>query len=157
MIGLLDNEMLVKFVDFVNSNTDEAWTIIINSGGGNFLATETITRIVNLHKETEIIVQAAFSAGFLFLIETKCKKTLSRTCRGMWHYGRWSIEYNDKHKPYYYDDECIIRNLPFHKKHSQSLAKKIMNTTEYKDFLKDRDVYFDFKRMKEIFPNAEVI
>lgn len=131
--------------------------IQMNHGGGSFLATEAITRIVNLHKETEIIVQAAFSAGFLFLIETKCKKVLSRTCRGMWHYGKWNIEYNDKHEPYYYDDECIIRNLPFHKIHTQSVAKKVMTSTEYKNFLKDRDVYFDFKRMKEIFPNAEII
>lgn len=158
MIGAMDTAMLERFIDFSNNNHQESWAIVLNTSGGGFWPTETMGKIINEHdKDVQVIVQGAYSSGFLLLNSIKRKIILSKTCRGMWHYGKWDLQYNDKGKPYYYDDECIIRNLPFHKRHSESLAKKVMTTKEFKHFKDDKDVYFDFKRMKQIFPDAEVM
>lgn len=157
MIGSIDQAMLERFIEFANNYEQEDWKIVLNTSGGSFFQSEMIINILNNHSNASIVVQGAYSAGFVIIMETICPKILSKTCRGMWHYGKWDLSYNDKAKPYYYEDECIIRNMPFHKKHSEKIAKKIMTPKEYKAFMEDKDVYFDTKRMKQIFPDAETI
>lgn len=151
MNGLIDKEMAEQFGSFYNEHQDSAVTIVMNTGGGGYFQAELIANMINELKDVTIFVQAAYSAGFFILFHVKCKIILSKTARGMWHYGNWSISMSDKGKPYYHEDECILSNMPFHSRESRSIAKKTMNAKEYAKFLKDHDVYFNTVRMKEIF------
>lgn len=157
MIGQIDQAMLERFIDFYNNNLDSEVCIIINTSGGSFFFSETIIRMINLHGNVTLIIQGAYSAGLYIACMSDCKKLLSKSCRGMWHYGRWEISYNDKNKPYYHEDECVIDNMVFHKRYTEKLAKKIMTVKEFKLFKKDHDIYFSFTRMKQIFTEAKIM
>lgn len=157
MIGSIDQAMLEKLIDFYNHNEDQEICIVLNTQGGSFFYSETIIEILNRHNNTSIIIQGAYSAGMKICLDTTCKKILSKSARGMWHFGRWDINFTDQLKPYYDEDKCIIKNMPIHNKFSKAVSKKIMTATEYKEFEKGNDVYFDFKRMKQIFPNAKTL
>lgn len=151
MHGLIDKEMADQFTSFYNQYRDEESTIVLNTCGGGYFQAELIARMINECKNVTILVQAAYSAGFYILFYAKCKIVLSRTARGMWHYGRWAIEVNDKGKPYYHEDQCVLSNLAAHSRESRMIAKRTMNTKEYKKFMKDENVYFNTVRMKKIF------
>ncbi len=155
MNGHIDKEMLQRFVDFYNATVDEDTTIILETVGGGFRVSETIIHLINSKPNTTIIVLSALSAGMMILEGTTCKKILSKSCMGMWHYGKWEIDYNDKNKPYYHQDEATISNLPFHARDTMRVAKKIMTPKELKRFKNDYDIYFNAKRMREIFPDAK--
>lgn len=151
MNGEINAEMEHKLIDFANQVQDQPVIIILNTQGGGYFQAESIANIINGLKDVTIHVQAAYSAGFMILHKTKCKIKLSNTCRGMWHYGTWNVSINDKAKPAYYEDECILDCMPFHAKESRGIAKKHMNEKEFKKFLKDQNIYFTTKRMREIF------
>lgn len=155
MHGLIDKEMADQFTVFYNQYREEDVTIVLNTCGGGYFQAELITRMVNEFKNVTLLVQAAYSAGFYILFYAKCKIVLSRTARGMWHYGRWAIEMNDKGKPYYGEDVCVLTNLAAHSRESRMIAKKTMNHKEYRGFMKDENVYFNTARMKQIFNHTK--
>lgn len=154
MIGSIDQAMLDRFTDFYNSNVDEKICIVLNTTGGGYFQAEAIIEMINKHGDASLLIQAAYSAGMIIALSANCYKTLSTSCRGMWHYGTWELTHDDKGKPAYNETECIIKNMPFHKHQSKARAKQIMTPKEYGKFLKDRDIFFEFKRMKQIFPDA---
>lgn len=151
MSGLINMEMEEKFISFYNLNHDNQTTIILNTGGGGYFHAESLVKMINEMKDVTIFVQAASSAGFFLLYYTKCKLIISKTARAMWHFGRWEISMNDKGKAYYREDECVLSHFPFHSRESKRIARTTMNKKEYTQFLKDDDVYFNTKRMREIF------
>jgi hypothetical protein len=157
MDGRIDKEMFEKFVVFYNENCLKECAITLRTIGGETYVSEAIVRMLNEMKNVTLIIQAAYSAGFEIAMYSKCKKVLSKTAKGMWHYGRADISVNVKNKPYYREDECTVSNLPIERKQGVRLAKKVMTGKEFKLFKKDYDIYFDFKRMKQIFPDAKVI
>lgn len=156
-MGAMNSEMLERLIDFSNNNPSDDWVIILNTSGGGFWPTESMAKIINDHKETTIIVQGAYSSGLMLLMMVRCKIILSKGCRGMWHYGKWSVDLNDAGKPYYYDDAAIVDNLPIFKRISDKIARKIMTKSEMTRFKNKHDVYFSPKRMTEIFPNADIM
>lgn len=157
MSGRIDTEMLEKFIPFYNENKEYPCRIILNTRGGDSLISETIIFMINEMEDVGIIIQAVYSAGLQIAVMTKCEKILSSISRGMWHYGRTEISMSVKSVPYYHEDECTMRNLPIERKQADSLARKIMTKKELKDFKADKDVYFDFGRMRQIFPTAKII
>lgn len=157
MTERIDKEMLQKFISFYNENFSEPCSIILNTVGGHTIESEVIIHMINKMPDVTLVIQYVYSAGLEIAMNVKCKKILSKVARGMWHLGRVEMSINLKNKPYWTEDECIVRNLPIEKKSAFALAKKIMTAKEYAAFKKDQDVYFDFKRMKQIFPDAEVM
>lgn len=159
MWGKMDEDMLRSFVDFSNAhaNSMDKWRILLNTSGGSFFVTESIAKIISDRQNVEIVVQGAYSSGFMLLHLAKCRLLLSKGVRGMWHYGKWSIDLNDKGKPYYHDDAAIMSNLPIFRKLSEQIAKKSMTAAELKKFRADQDVYFSPQRMKQIFPEAIIL
>lgn len=151
MSGLIDKDMVERFVIFYNQYHDQEVTIVLNTAGGGYFSAELIANMVNELNNVTLFVQGAYSAGFFILVHVKCKIILSKTTIGMWHYGKWVVELSDKGKPYYNEDVCILSNMPFHSRESRAIAKKVMNTKEYARFLKDEEVYFNTVRMKQIF------
>lgn len=151
MNGEINAMLEQRFIDFYNQNQDMPIKIILNTAGGGYYYAESMANMINELTDVKILVQAAYSAGFMLLYNTKCKLEISRTCRGMWHFGRWQIEMNDKGKPYFGEDVCVISNMPSHSKETKKIAKGTMNENEYRRFIKDDYIYFTTKRMREIF------
>lgn len=151
MHGLINKEMVDSFTDFYNQFHDDVVTIVLNTSGGGYFQAELIASMINQLKSVTIFVQAAYSAGYFIVFYSKCKVVLSKTARGMWHYGSWAVEINDKGKPYYEEDVCILSNLSAHNRESKNIAKTTMNKKEYTKFLKDENVYFNTTRMRQIF------
>lgn len=151
MNGQINADMEQRFIEFVNQHQDSDIMVILNTSGGGYFQAESISHIINEHKSVTIFIQAAYSAGFMLLYKTTCKVIISKTCRGMWHFGTWAISMNDKSKPAYHEDECILSCMPFHAKETKAIANKCMTKEEYKKFLKDDDIYFNTKRMRQIF------
>lgn len=153
----IDKEFLEKFILFFNENRELECLIIVNSGGGDGDAAEAIIYMINKMPNVTLFMQAAYSCAFELAWFAKCKKILSQTAKGMWHYSRLNMAINTKEKTYYSEDECMIRNLPIERKSIESVARKIMTAKEYKEFKENKDIYFDMQRMKQIFPDAQVV
>jgi len=157
MNGQINKELFERFIPFYNEHSLSDCVIVLSTAGGDSYISETLIHMINEMPKAMLLIHAVYSAGFEIAYKVKCKKLLSKTAKGMWHYARADISLNTKGKPYYKEDDCVILNLPIEKKQQETFAKKIMTPKEYKQFSKDDDVYFDFKRMKEIFPDAEII
>ncbi len=151
MHGSIDHEMVDRFIPFYNQFKEDDVTIVLNTGGGGYFHAELLVKMINEMPKSTLFIQSAYSAGFMILFYAKCKIKLSKTCRGMWHYGKWAVDMNDKGKPYYNEDVCVLSNMASHSRESRRIAKKTMNVKEYTRFIKDADIYFNTARMKQIF------
>ena len=151
--GNMDNELLEKFISFYN-NAGEQITIVVDSRGGWNTVADAMIYMINQKPDVTIIILQAMSSAMYLAVKTKGAKVLTQTCLGMWHYTKWGVDFNDKNKPYYREDEATLKNMPNNKKINEAFAKSIMTATEFLEYKKDEDVYFPFTRMKQIFPNA---
>lgn len=154
----IDKELLNKFLEFANNNIEENWTIVIYTVGGTNVFAKSILHIINQRKDkVSIICNEAYSAGFCILYGAKCKKYLTQDCRGMIHMRSADINMQPTGKPSYTEDRCLIKNWKHHKSEDYNWIKKFMTDKEIKRYKRGNDIFFTFKRMKEIFPDAEII
>lgn len=153
----LDDDSLGRFIDFFNQNKTEPCTIVIHCAGGGTYQQLAMSRMISQIEDCTLFLSAAYSSAFYLAYTAKCKKILSYTSKGMWHLGRADVSLSIANKPYYHEDVVVIKNFEGEKRLSHSFAKKVMTAAEYKKYLDGQDIYFDFKRMKQIFPDAEVM
>ena len=153
----IDKDLMNRFYEFCNKYENDEWTISLFTGGGATAAGKTIIHIINKRPEkVTLICHEAYSSGFEIFYRSKCKKILAETCKGMVHLSSMRMWIQSDTKPFYKEDECVIENW----KNSTTLltmVKKFLTATELKDFKGGHEVYLTFKRMKEIFPDAEII
>lgn len=154
--GIIDESTLARFMEFCNDNTSEEWTIVINSVGGSSVLATMILSIINSNSEkTTLISAGCYSAAFYIFYFAKCKRKMIYGSIGMHH--RESIRgltINEKGNPKYQEDLCHIENL---KAVRDNFLKRVMTKKEKELYNSDDDVYFTFKRMREIFPNVEIL
>lgn len=157
LIEGVNPETLDKFIRFYNDNHEVPCTIVINSRGGSGYIAETVVHMIGQMNDCTLIIHAAYSAAFEIAVEAKCKKILSKFSRGMMHLARLTVDMGVDGNPYYDEDTNHFKNFGVEKKLGDRLAKKIMTKEELIKFKKREEVWFDFKRMKEIFPSAEIL
>jgi len=156
MDGTIDEAMLTRFMDFCNSYPSEKCTIVINSGGGMGCTSTMILNIINSNRKRFTLVSAGvYSAAFCIFYHAKCEKKIIYGSVGMHHkeYLK-NIIIGMKGKVIYSDDKNSIKNI---KLIDDSFSHEFLTKKELKTYNKSYDVYFTFKRMTEIFPNAEII
>lgn len=153
----INSEMLDRFIRFYNDYKDDACTIVIHSRGGFTFVAETLVHMINQMPDCTLMIHSAYSAAFELAMQTKCKKILSKFSRGMMHMGRLETSIGVDKKPYYDEDINHTKNFHIEKRIGDVMAKKIMNAAEIKKWKLREEVWFDFKRMKQIFPDAEII
>lgn len=154
--GIIDEELLDKFIQFSNENESEDWTIVLNSGGGKQNLSQVILDIINNGKQVTLISTGIYSSSFVIFYFAKCQKKLTVGSIGMIHLRSNSIKMQSHGKPEYTEDECVVSNWKVTKE-IDSFVEAFMTKAELKDFRRGNDVFFNFKRMKEIFPDAEII
>lgn len=153
----IDKDLMNRFYEFCNQYENDEWTISLFTAGGATAAGKTIIHIINQRPEkVTLICHEAYSSGFDILYNSNCKKILAETCKGMVHLSATQMWMQSNNKPCYREDECVIRNWEYSTSFLK-MVKKFLTVPELKDFKEGEDVYFTFKRMKEIFPDAEII
>ena len=155
--GIINEELLEKFIEFRNENESEEWTIVSNSGGGKSnLAQVILYEINNRTIRTVLVSVGIYSASFVIFYFAKCEKKITEGSIGMIHLRANDISIQSHGKPQFSEDACVVKN---HKETREidSFVEEFMTKDEVKRYRKGDDVYFTFKRMKEIFPDAETI
>lgn len=154
--GIINEDLLNKFIDFWNENQSEECTIIINSGGGKSSLTFFILDVINKnHDKITLVSCGCFSAAFYLFYKARCKKILTYGTTGMYHLPYIKdVNLNIHNDPVYTSDKCDIKNM---KSSDESFIKEFMKKKEIKAFNRGDDVYFTFKRLRKIFPDIKVI
>lgn len=156
--AVLNMDMQKRFTDFANDNQDDDWTVTIYCNGGMKIVEHYILSIINSRSDkVTVIAQEVYSAAFTLFMEASCKNVLTYGAKGMNHLGKSEMYIMSNGKPEYAEDRCILKNFKERQQEEYLKVAKYMNKKELKKFQKGDDVYFTFKRMKEIFPDAEVI
>jgi len=153
----INEELLDRFVVFFNEHRESPVTIIVHSRGGSMGIGETILHMISEMADVTLIIHSVYSSAFNICYSAECKKILSKSAKGMYHQPKASVEIAVDRSPYYHEDNCLYLNFKHEKKYSDSLAKEIMTKKEYELYVKRDEVWFDFNRMKQIFPDAEVM
>lgn len=158
MCDIINDAILDKFIPFFNENQSVPCTIVLHSRGGQTYVTDIIIRMIGQMEDVTLTIHSVYSAALKIAIQADCKKVLSSTAKGMWHMGRADMSVAIDTKPYYDEDINHVKNFEIEAAQSIALANKIMTKKEFRRFkVKREEVWFDFKRMKQIFPDAEII
>jgi ATP-dependent protease ClpP protease subunit len=156
--GEINEKSLDDFLQFINENEIRELVIVLNSVGGKKNLTHVLLDIINLNYNSITLISCGcYSASFLLFYKAKCKKKMTEGCVGMMHYSSTNINTMSNGQPTYSEDENIIKNWKERVKDEVEFVEKFMTPLELKKYKKGNDVYFTFKRMKEIFPDVEII
>lgn len=154
--GQINMELLDNLIEFMNENEDHEKTIIISSDGGYELTGKAITYLINCYKESCLLIaNSVLSAAFNIFYQSDCKKAIMQSSMGMTHKCYNKIELNTDGKPAYTEGEAVLKN--WKENYRRQDEYPFMTKQEKQSFNKGDDVYFTFNRMKEIFPEAEII
>jgi len=156
---IMNYELLHKFVAFANASENEPWTILLNSDGGRESVELVILNAINTHKHSVTVVgMYLMSAAFDLFYHAKCKRQLTNGCMGMYHMAYNELQINVNGRPSYTSGEAMMkRNKETGHAKALDFATEFMTPLELKKFKKGDDVYFTFKRLKEIFPDVTII
>jgi len=154
--GIIDEQLVTSFMEFCNNNLQDDCTIVINSGGGKSTLAAVVLDMINSNADKITLISAgAYSAALYVFFFAKCKKKIIYGSIGMYHSQYLKDVYiNEKGNPKYEDDICQVENL---KSTTNRFLSKFMTKKEKSLYNNHKDVYFTFKRMKKIFPDAEIV
>lgn len=156
--GLINTENTSIICNFLNDNDGEITIGLRTNGGESPLATFLI-EILNQNKDRIklIAINICFSSGMSIFNQFKGKRALVSGTIGMYHYGYIAIDINETLKPDGVGEKAKMKDLKGTRIEREKEAKQIFNKKELKKFYKQQDVYLSFERMKQVFPNAEII
>lgn len=150
---VIDKDFLPDFFDFINQ--DGPLTILIESVGGSYSAARLIVNILNTNADRITLIGATcYSAAFQIFYTAKCKKWLIQGAMGMIHLPYTRVDIDTRKKPVFTEGEYILKNDQFI---TAEYVKEFMTKSELRRYKSGKDVYFVFDRMREIFPEAEII
>lgn len=156
MRGAIDAELMNRFIDFYNLGYDQV-SIILNTEGGTGIYGQVIIQMINSIPDCTLIMQKCYSTGFYIAQQAKCKKLIGFECKGMFHYGYHAIDLSMNGKP----DTTLVKIIMEETKRigpiRKAMAEIFMKAEELQEFEKGYEVYFGYERMKEIFPNAQIL
>lgn len=152
----LDEKKFSEFLDFVNQNKDEEINIIFDNCGGKSAYGAIMIKMINDAPTMFCLTGIRlFSTGFIIFSKAKCKKILVPECVGAHHRARFlSIDILTNGKPVWDGDIAVLSASNVDQ---ESIDQSFMNDDELKKYNAGDDVYFNSDRMREIFPEAEII
>lgn len=142
-----------NFIDFINSvdtSKDYIINIYLTCKGGYTHVMDMMVNLLNKYNH-QIYASIAESAGFEFLYRTTGPIIFTKRSRGMFHTGKIGITFRDNNKL----DELAkiqMKESSYEMKANKEIMKNLKFTKkEKKAILSNKDVYFDHKRLKELF------
>ena len=138
-------------INFINTTPGDL-TIYINSGGGDTAVAEVLLDIFTENKDRiTLVASVIYSAAFWIFYAYIGKKRLNDGCTGMWHMEAKDVSMRLDWKPNYTEGDHWKRELKDRLKGELKFANAILTKKEFKRYKRGLDVYFTYKRMKEIF------
>lgn len=152
------NENIQKLLDIFNQEKGNI-LLGIDSVGGCNATNSFLLKMLNENKErvSVMVLNSVYSSAFVLFYDFKGKKYLSKGARGMYHYSHFEMSMNANGRPTLHEDIAVLKDRKRLFKEQIDFIKTFMTKTEQNKFRKGEDVYFDFARMQEIFPDAEII
>ena len=155
----IDLESVRAFADWLGNRPEGNVLFGLSSGGGVVSATVYLLRILNENKDriTLQILGGVYSSAFLLAYKFQGPVSLAYgESKGMFHYGLQSLNTDERAQVVYKEDRVCLENLKLTRKNSEEFAGTFMTPVELRKFKKGEDVFFNYKRMTEIFPNASI-
>lgn len=156
--GELNTENISKGLDFIQDHEGDL-KISLTSDGGN--TTDTLFFLDALNYNAERITLVANwliqSAAFELFYRFKGKKQIIESTTGMFHYVGVTTRIDPRMKASSPQGKIFLESLVREKKGIEEFAASFMNEKELSLFLAGEDVLFNFPRMCEIFPDANIL
>jgi len=155
IIKEINSDSYTVLDEFLSKDIDENKWVILDSWWWSCPYGSLMIRRLEQHKDNVTLIcwTWAYSSAFKIFYKFSGKKMMVYWCMWMHHKAHQEILMNEDWKPTHQDWFATLRN----NKKTQSTPYGFMTTREVKQFNKWEDVFFDFDRMKEIFPDVEVI
>lgn len=155
---LLDAEGIKKIIDFIQDN-EGALNIVISSDGGKFWLTSFLSKILNDNADriTLTAIENIYSSAFYLFLSFQGKKALTFGCMGMVHYGSKSITITHNGLPYYDDEKIWLLNCKEKADYCHDMISSVLTESEFNSFKNNGHVYLSFERLRQIFPEAEIV
>lgn len=153
----MDEACFSKCFEFLNANTEEKINIILHSNGGASDLTRILVNLINSNPENFVLTSVKiYSAAFFLFYSAKCEKQIVKNTIGCYHKAYiTNIDLDVSKEPVWAEHKCLVKNLDT--RDISPIPLDFMTRQEINKFKKGKDVFFTFNRMKEIFPDAEII
>lgn len=152
LFGEFNEDLLNRFVQFVNTNKGIEKNIYLDSNGGKVFVMEIILDIINRNPDEFKIfaVEEIGSSAFILFLHVKCKRKLGMLTRGMYHLTSREIRLNSNGKGTYHHDEFQLKTPKLAYQRDLKIATKLgLTKDEMKRFKKGEEIYFDVNRIKQ--------
>lgn len=148
----IEKDSFHSLMDFLNQEWEK--TVYINSPWWDISYTEMILKDINSRTDVVLVANCIMSSGFRLFYWFNGKKYIMTWAYWMLHRSYTSnIIIDNRGKVTYPDHKCAVKSI----KQQVNPTYKNLKKKEVKDYKKWYDVYFTFKRLKELFPAVEVI
>ncbi len=152
--GSIDQDMLDKFIEFLNDTPEEHVTVYLASGGGSAPIAAVLCEILSEPRFTLCAYDQISSSAFWLFFKAGCKKRLIHGCEGMMHQMTFTVELNEKGKPTGQIENTHQDVIDFYAKHSESFMLELNLTSKEKNMFREGfDVMFSPDMMREILSN----
>lgn len=154
--GLHDTK-IGDLISFIN-NTPGDLVVAMNSGGGSNGTRCLLQQLFaeNEDRLTLVALNGIHSAAFELFYKYTGQKALTHGATGMWHMELVNCRLAANGLPDTEEDRAIYRGMESGRIANAEFAKGFMTPDELIRYQKGEDVYFDFERMKQIFPDAKI-
>lgn len=129
-------------------------TIYVNSPWWTVTHCTLLLREINSRNDVTLIAYNISSSAFDLFYGFNGKKYLMDWCRWLIHQMYLeNISVNSRWKIVYSNQKCAIKSL----KQRNTRKYEFLTKKEKKQYDKWRDINLSYKRLKKIFPNAEIL
>lgn len=149
-----DEEMLQSVISAVNTESANI-TVYLSSPGGSQSVMEAMLDIVDNDARIEVVgYDSLQSSAFEFFVKAKCRKRLLPKTLGMIHQVCFTVDLDERKKPYYEIDKAALDMLELQKKDSQEFLRLLgLTHREEVNYNLNKNVYFHYDRFLEVVEN----
>lgn len=159
--GDINTETVTHALEYINEHVEEHQiTIAITSEGGTSYDGRFLLQCLNQYysKIKLVCLDKVYSSAFDIFYKFKGVKELSLGCRGMLHCDSMYIPTMSS-KVIKKDEETqsSFLQLDILRDETVKMCSDFCTKEEVQSLIKGEDIYFDFNRMKKIFPKAHIM
>ena len=146
-----------QLIEFIN-NTDGEIVIGLNCGGGSNAVRSFVQQMFeeNFDRLTLVALTGIYSAAFELFYNYTGRKVLTQGVCGMFHMATLECSFNANCKPNSDEERTIFHSLLMCGDSDRIFAASFMEESELLEYDEGKDVYMDFLRMQQIFPQAKI-
>ena len=156
--GEINEDNTEAFMDFCTENTGEV-ELALSSLGGEAGLSRVLLKFLNDRKDRISIMayNTIQSAAFEIFLEFEGKKVMAVALTGIVHLTYYTLHVSGEGVPKSKVDQMLANNLKYYRDRTMTLMSPFLTKREKAAVLRMEEVHFDFGRMREIFPDVEVI